>query len=297
MGFPFKNDNELNPKEDKMKKYIFLTVLFLSSLGMVNAQDTDSESGGYKPEQGDFSAAVLFGRGNFLNAGLDFMIPSAPGSDTDWTVAGTAPYNNTVEPNSNDVSNIVGVELRYFLADNMALKLSGGGIIRNTPARDNIPGYIDANAPNATWIPAYAAVEAENRMDMNVNLGGEYLFETKNERVFPYVGVTVPFYYSRKSMYDPTIGYISSGTSGDPNDLVVDIGTRHVEMIGFGGQLVCGIDYYLMEGLYFGFEVKPASYVYAYNVKMPAPGLEAGEADNHTFSFFSQTFVKVGFGF
>ena len=281
-----------------MKKYNIIAVMLLSILGItVNAQEQEASTG-HTPEAGDFSAAVLFGRGNFLNWGMDFMIPVAPGSGPTWTVPGTAPYNNTVDPNSNDVSNIVGMEIRYFLSTNMALKISGGGIIRNTPARANMPGFIDPEAPNATWIPAYAAVEADNSMDMNANLGFEKHFSTKYDRLFPYLGVTVPFYYSRKSMYDPTIGYLMEiDEDGTINEFVVDIGTRHVEMIGFGGQLVFGVDYYLQEGLYFGFEAKPASYVYAYNLKFPAPGLEAGEADNHTFSFFSQTFVKLGFRF
>ena len=72
---------------------------------------------------------------------------------------------------------------------------------------------------------------------------------------------------------------------------------RHVEGFGFGAQAVGGVDYYLMEGLYFGFEIKPVSYIYSYSAKYPAPGLEALEADNHTISFFSQSFLKVGFRF
>lgn len=79
--------------------------------------------------------------------------------------------------------------------------------------------------------------------------------------------------------------------------MIHDIGARHAEMIGFGAQLVSGVDYYLMEGLYFGFEIKPVSYVYAYSTKFPNPGLETLQADAHTLSFFSQTFLKVGYRF
>lgn len=275
-----------------MKKFTILLSMLLVTLGCVYAQDSSSErsssDGNYAPAAGDISAAILLGRGNFLNTGL--AVPTI--ANPNWTVPGTAPYANVVDGNNNPMTNIVGVEVRYFLTDNIAIKLSGGGIIRNTPARDNIPGVISGNN-NATWIPAYAAVEADNRVDANVNLGGEYHFATRVSRLFPYVGVTIPFYYARQSYYNPTITY-----QGDGNEAgAVDVGVRSAEIIGFGGQLAGGVDYYLMEGLYFGFEVKPVSMIYAYNQKLPAPGLEFGEADNTTWSFFSQTFFKLGFKF
>jgi hypothetical protein len=281
-----------------MKKYTIIVLMLLGTLGCVYAQDTSTTStsssdGDYAPAAGDISAAILFGRGNFLNTGLD--VPTVPNSS--WTVPGTAPYANTVEANENPVTNIVGGEVRYFLMDNIALKLSGGAIIRNTPARANVPGIIESGTNNATWIPAYAAVEADNKVDANVNIGGEYHFTTKYSRLYPYAGVTIPFYYARRSLYNPTINYSTGGSSSGYDQAVVDVGVRSAEIVGFGGQIVGGVDYYLMEGLYFGFEIKPVSVVYAYSNKIAAPGLESGQADNTTWSFFSQTFFKVGFRF
>lgn len=264
--------------------------------GYSYAQDAGTTSegsgkaAGYAPVAGDFSGAILFGRGNFLNVTADEMTPVAGMS---WTVPGTAPYLNTTETNDNSISNIVGAEVRYFLMDNIALKLSGGAILRNTPARTNAPGVIDANAPNSAWIPAYEAVKNDNRSDININLGGEYHFASKYSRLFPYAGLTIPFYYARRTMYDPTISFDVDGDDFQ----IVDVGHRHVETIGFGAQAVTGVDYYLLEGLYFGFELKPVSYVYAYSNKIPGPGLETLQADTHTFSFFSQVFMKIGFRF
>lgn len=288
-----------------MYKYIFLILVTICLSGVVSGQDTSSDissesSTDYSPTSGDLSVAVLFGRGNFLNAGL--ATPSSPNQF--WYVSGAAPYNNTINENSNDASNIVGVELRYFVANNIAIKLSGGGIIRHTPARINVVGIIDPNSPNATWIPAYLSTPAEENLDFNANLGAEYHFTTDNGKLFPYLGVTVPFYYARHSVYDPTVYPIwmdfegnSPGYVPGADDPVVDIGMRHAEIVGFGGQAVGGVDYYISNGLYLGLETKPVSYVYAYNTKLPAPGLEASQADNHSFSFFSQTFIKVGFRF
>lgn len=271
-----------------MKKYIIISALLLGLLGSVCAQDA---TGSFGPAKGDFSGAVLFGRGNFLTTGLD--VPLAPGTNTGWYVSGSAPYQNSVEAGYADVSNMAGVEGRYFLTNRFALKLSGGAIIRSTPPRDNMPAVILYNSPNATWIPYYYAVQKDERVDLNLNLGVDYIFpSTRFERVFPYVGANIPFMYGRRTLYDPTI---TTDVYGNP--VVTDIGMRHAEVVGFGLQAVAGVDYYISKGLYFGFEFKPVSYVYAFNSKIPAPGLEALKADTHTWSFFSQIYCKLGFNF
>lgn len=279
-----------------MKKYTILVAMLFGMLGGVYAQDSDNSSADYAPAAGDLSGAILFGRGNFLNGNL-FVPPSATQTSyyNNWTVPGTAPYNNTIGTENNSVNNIVGMELRYFLQNNIAIKLSGGAILYDTPARDNIPAVVVENpngGPDVVWVPEQEAVVADNRADINVNLGGEYHFSSKYSRLFPYAGVTVPFYYARRSMFDPTIE-----VNDNDEPVVTDLGTRHVEIIGFGAQAVAGVDYYLLEGLYFGFEVKPVSYVYAYSTKVAGPGLGGIQADNHSYSFFSQTFMKIGFRF
>jgi hypothetical protein len=271
-----------------MKKCIITSALILSLLGCVFAQDGTGTMG---PAAGSFSGAVLFGRGSFLSSGLD--IPSAPYSNTSWSVSGSAPYLNSVEAGYNDVSNMLGVEGKYFFTNSLALKMSGGAIFRGTPARVNLPGITDPNAPNAAWIPAYNSVQQDQRVDANLNIGADFVFPSKKyERVFPYVGLNVPLMYGRRTQYDPTITFNSDGSF-----VIADVGARHVEIMGFGLQSVAGIDYYLAEGLFFGFEFKPISYVYAFNRKIPAPGLEVLEADTHTWSYFSQIYFKLGFNF
>lgn len=268
-------------------------------LGGVYAQEASAQNGQeaahYAPAAGDISGAILLGRGNFLDLNY-WDVPAAAGIDPDWYISGTAPYVNVVNTNNNSISNIVGAEVRYFLLDNIALKLSGGAILRETPERINVPGgnntYIPGTGSNATWIPSQDAVEEDRSLDANVNLGAEYHFSSKYSRLFPYVGATLPFYYARRSLFDPTIITHPNGTAE-----ILDVGMRHTEVLGFGGQVVAGVDYYLMEGLYFGFEIKPVSYLYAYSNKVPGPGLETRLADSHTFSFFSQTFMKIGFRF
>ena len=266
-----------------MKKYLMLSaILFCFMMGSTYAQE-DASSGGSMDLT--FTAALLFGNGNFMDGGLD--IPSSP--TTYWNIEGTAPYANTVSANSNYIINMAGVEARVFINDEMAVRLTGGAIIRNTPARDNVPGVIDPSAPNVTWIPDYAAVTADNRFDANIIPAFEYHLG-KSNNLAPYAGIGVPIHYARWSQYNPSYDVSSTG-----DITITDVDTRHVEMLGFGVQLIAGVDYFLKDNFYIGLEIKPFSYLYAYNTKFPAPGLESLQADTHTYGFFTQPFFKIGF--
>lgn len=282
-------------------------MLFTMLCGLYAQDSTKTKApSGFAPSAGDFTGAILFGRGNYLTSGLG--VPNSPSgsySSGSWVVNSQNPYANNVEVSGNDISNLIGLEGRYFITNRIAAKLSGGAIIRNTPAFDNLPGYIplDPNGrptPNSAWLPAYDAVIADHQMDINVNVAGEYHFTTKYERLFPYVGLTLPYYYARRSMYNPTINMgdlVSPANPADDPNYIVDVGVRRAEIFGTGFQAVAGFDYYIAEGLYFGFETKPISYLYMYSGKNPAPGLESLDAKSITWSFLTQTFFKIGIRF
>ncbi|MBA7540795.1 hypothetical protein ES705_33098 [subsurface metagenome] len=291
-----------------MRKYLILTIALMAGLSFATyAQDEDSGSE-FGTKAGDITGAILFGRGNFLSYG---SVPAAPGSNSNWTVYGQTPYANTVNANDNTLTNIIGGEVRYFITNRIAVNLSGGAIIRNTPDLQNVQYfYIDqsyspvelipGNDPatsNQGWIPQYGSVVADNSIETNINLGGEYHFPSPRfNRLFPYVGAAVNYYYSRRSEYDPSV-YYSYGTTGTggTNVLVYDIGVRSAIVNGIGAQAVAGIDLYLIPGVYVGLSTRPVSYLYIQNNKIPGPGLETLKAESHTWSFFAQTFVKVGF--
>lgn len=279
-----------------MKKYILSVLMLIGSVGLVSAQDESTGSGsgsaGYAPAAGDFSGAILYGRGLFITSGLN-----VPASVTaTGTVSGSSPSAFEIFDDNNSAVNMMGGEARYFVTDQIAVRLGGAAIIRNTPDRPNIQApYPQNSTSSATAIPHYAAVQAENSVDLTVNLTGEYHFTSKYERLFPYVGLNLPFFHGRRSLYDPSVYSPSTGTTGTVQ--IVDAGPRHVQLFGFGAQATAGVDYYLMEGFFFGFEIRPVSYVYLYTSKMPAPGLEELQADTHTISIFSQPLLKVGFRF
>lgn len=281
-----------------MKNNIILGfILTLFTVIGINAQDKDSGHHHYAndtcavaarfaPQKGDFTAQMLFGRGAYLNS-PNLLVPS---SSNNASVSGAAPYVNDIDANSNDVSNMIGAEFRYYATNKFAIKLSGGAILRNTPYVINIPGVWDS--VNSEWIiPPYDTVDATEEAEANVSIGAEFLFNTKNDRLFPYVGFALPFDYARRSVFTPP----SIDASG--NVTIPDYGTRHIEITAFGVQAIAGVDYYLAKDVFFGFEVKPVSYTYAYSIKSPSPGLFNAEADNNTLSFFAQFSMKIGFKF
>ena len=284
-----------------MKKYILCTLMLIGSMSLALAQDDDQVDGdqigsdqegstdaGYAPVAGDFSGAILFGRGLFLNLQLNNVPQSGGNRDGFWTVNGASPTAYSIVNDQNSASNMIGGEARYFITNRIAVKLGGAAIFRNTPDQPNAPA---PNVGTQQVIPDYAAVESINEAYMTVNIGGEYHFSSKYERLFPYVGANFPIHYGRYTVFDPTV---SGGTS---NIVINDFGQRSAELLGLGVQAAAGVDYYLMEGFFFGFEIKPISFIYAYSSQLPGPGLEERQAETTTLSFFTQPYLKVGFRF
>lgn len=264
-----------------MKKYIIISALLIGLMGSLSAQNLG-------PSAGEMSGAVLFGNGPYLSV----PVPYAPQDYSSWTVSGSAPYMYLVENGENTLMNLVGIELRYFLTGNIAIKASGGAVIRKNPSVINIPGIMDPNSPNATWIPNYSSIEQRNSMDANLNIGADWIFKTKYDKVFPFAGLNIPILYGKRTYYDPTITF---SEYGDP--VISDISPRHGEVYAYGLQAVGGLDYYFAEAFYMGFEFKPVSWIYAGSRQFPAAGLPALKAESNTFSFFNQVNFKIGFKF
>lgn|SRR5690606_32060706 len=260
-----------------MKRYIFLTVLVLFSIMDTNAQQDSEQITG--PKKGDYTGSLLLGRGRFLQTGL-----TVPGP-VPQSVSGDAPYLSTLSTNDNNITNMIGAEVRYFVSDRVALMISGGAIIRHTPGMTNIPGVTASS--NASSIPEFESIVETNQVDLNVNIGSQYFFINNYKRVHPYLGVSIPFYYAERSEFDPAI----NGTE------VVDISERRVSLYGVGAQTTAGIDYYLGKAFFLGLEIKTINYVFAKSTKYAGPGFGERSAQTSTLSFFSQPFIRIGFKF
>ena len=167
-----------------------------------------------------------------------------------------------------------------------ALTLAGGAILRNTPGVLPVPGVTNTN------VPAYAGVDASEDVTVNATIGAQWMFTTKNDRLFPYLGFALPFDYARQSYY-------TEMTLDNNNNLVSPalLGTRQADITAFGVQAVAGVDYYVAKDVFFGFDIKPVSYTYIASVKTPGSGLLNLQSENNTVSFFAQFSFKLGFKF
>jgi outer membrane protein OmpA-like peptidoglycan-associated protein/outer membrane protein W len=267
-----------------MKKNIILSLVLFVSLAFVSVygQDVnstvetseDSIEGSvdnlFGPRKGDFTGRLLLGKGSYLNR---------LNNPTDNGTVGANTPSALVSPNHNPV-NMIGVEMGYYLSNRWALTLTGGTILSNTPSQLGIPAAGD--------LPEYSAVIADENIDVNVTVGAQYLFKTESKKLFPFIGVSVPYNYARRSMYDPTIT-----VDGD----IRDLGVGHTETNSFGIQAVAGVDYYFTEELFMGVRIVPMAYNYAYSSTLPRPGLPVLEADNFSASFFVQPSISLGFNF
>ena len=255
-----------------MKKIIFSVVLTITSC-LAMAQ-------GFGPQAGDISLSLQLGRAENLND-VQYITKNQS------TYPIYAPSNSSASSSSNSLVNMLGVEGKYYLSDNFALRLSGMGLISNTPAQQEVPGVPnpDYNASSGLpvmTIPNYADVPSSSRYQFVANLGADYYFSVGNDRIYPYTGAQLNGTYSQRK--DFTL-------------LEDDLGERVSETYGLGGSFVTGVDYYVAKGFFLGLEIKAFSYMYSVNRIFPQPGMEAGDAGNHFIGIFSNPTLKIGFTF
>lgn len=236
-----------------MNKF-FLSMLFALATTMSFAQ------GGLGAQAGDIAVALQLGRGeNFGD--LNYVNKN---SDTYYL---SAPTNSTLSTSSNSLVNMIGAEVKYFLASNLAINVSGMGMISASPAQQNVPGVesLSDGTTNDMAIPAYNYVESVASSKYAFNLGADYYLVSG--RVAPFVGVQGNFMYGQNKYF----------TLEDD-----DLGERFSENYGFGGGLVAGCDYHVAEGMFIGLQVKAVRYMYTVANQTPQPGMEAMAADNHS---------------
>jgi outer membrane protein W len=260
-----------------MRKLIVLLLVALGTSIVTNAQD------GFGPSAGDISVSLQLGKAESFS---NLQYVAKPSTSSDYSLY--TPYATTVSTSDNSMMNMIGVEGKYFVTDQIAVRLSGMGIIDVTPAQTSVPGvtYYNTQLQNAgvssIVLPAYNAIESKTTHRFTANVGGDYYFAVDSRRVCPYGGAMLSFNYGRHQYF----------TLDDD-----DLGARFSETYGLGGSVVGGIDYYVAEGMFLGFEVKAFNYIYSVNKLAPVAGVEAYDANTHTISFLSNPVFKIGFKF
>ena len=290
----------------------------------------------FAPKAGQVQFQLNVGTGQFFNdmTGLYYMLP-----DEDGTAMGMGSDRNTLEPGtygnayiSGDLSTLLTnsgsmnfmtrnytVGMKVFVSDHININLSGAYMLNMQPKKDFIEGEsyqiddlnikdYDVSVTPATVgvgdIYASKAILGAVTNKLMVQLGTEYYFNTRNERIFPYIGVFGQFKMARiESLYPYTGQYIP--TDYPAGEGYPDMANEEVDMyrasrggqaLGFGGGINIGVEYALMEGLFVGVEVAPVCYQYTL-LHLQVGGQDPYYATNHNLRAFAFPQLTLGFRF
>ena len=288
----------------------------------------------FAPKAGQVQFQLNVGTGQFFNdmTGLYYMLP-----DEDGTAMGIGSDRNTLEPGtygnayiSGDLSNLLVnqgslnfmtrnymVGMKVFVSDHININLSGAYMLNLQPKKDfiegeaydiaglNVKDYDVSETPATVGVGdiyASKAILGAVTNKLMVQLGTEYYFNTRNERIFPYIGVFGQFKMARiESIYPYTGQYMSTDLPEgegypDMNYEEVDMyrTSRGGQALGFGGGINIGVEYALMEGLFVGIEVAPVCYQYTL-LHLQVGGQDPYYAMNHNLRAFA--FPQLTFGF
>ena len=293
----------------------------------------------FAPKAGQLQFQLNVGTGQFFNdfTGLYYMLP-----DEDGTAMGIGGNDNVdaLEPGlfgnayiSGDLSTLLtntgslnytlrnySVGMKYFITDHINVNLSGAYILNMQPSKNfqegeslNLNNYIsgkyDVNDTNPNLeigdIYAQKAILGAVTNRLMLQVGGEYYFNTKNERIFPYVGVFGQFKMARiESIYPAYTGQmVETDVPSLKDDPVVGMEeadlyrtSRGGQALGFGGGINVGVEYALMEGLFVGVEVAPVCYQYTL-LHLSIGGQSPYYAANHNLRAFAFPQLTIGFRF
>ncbi|MDR3350909.1 MAG: hypothetical protein LBN98_04615 [Prevotellaceae bacterium] len=272
------------------KKILLFVLLGVWSLSL-HAQEAAATGSDYAPKAGNIQVNLLLGKGFFYSADGILLIPQNAAIVGNSLNTGLPAYLTLSDPNNNSLLNMIGIEAKYFITDQIAVSLSGAGYINNTPWRE----AVDATKaePDVTIFPKYVNIDAQLKTRVVANAGGQYYFTVGNDRIHPYAGVVGTFQFASLSAQSTYAGFDDASLDADKRDA----GARTGQLFGWAASAVAGVEYSLLPGLTVGFEIKPFSYYYSGLALFAQPGLDAMTGENQDYAIFAQPVFKVGFRF
>ncbi len=301
------------------------------------AQPQESCECMYAPKKGQFQVNLGFGQGQFFNDfnGLYYLLPNADGTSlglgflpanykevaglgNNYISADLSTYAiNIGSLNLNDLTNIAGVQAKYFLTNHIDINLSAAYNVNLQPHKDYIEGEYYGLGELKEMLNGYDPTDIANLVgsgdtyaskailgavthSLFTQLGADYYFDVKNPRVHPYLGLFGQFKMARVQAYYPYTGQTTVyDVTDDESPLQFeDIAmyrpeNRGGQLLGFGGGLLAGVEYSVAEGLILGIEVAPVAYQYTL-MHLMAQGQDDYYASNHNIRAF--TFPQLKFG-
>jgi len=187
--------------------------------------------------------------------------------------------------NNNSAANIVGIQGKYFVTNRLEVNGMFSMDIGVQPKHHYTEGIPEAQ------LSGHKYVMGRLTNDWLATVGSNYYLNNCNGRVFPYIGVLGGFQHARIQTTFPYTGEMQ----GDEWAEEYYAHARAGEVFGITGAITAGIEYNLLPGLNFAFEVRPFNYMYTV-ARMYTEGLN-WNANLHTFKFFALPQLKIGIRF
>lgn len=300
-----------------MIKKLCILLLSVCTVAPGMAQQYSSSDASFAPKKGQWQVSAVIGNNQMFNQDMEYLLPTYWNGDVDATEGFNVPvglpgtdfqsgdpgyYLNLGDLNSNTLMNLIGIQGKYFLTDRWDVNAMFSMNINATPSRDYIEGdHTVTELP----IQDYKYIEGRIQNAWTVQLGSNYYFNTKNERINLYAGGVLGWQMGRIQTSYPYTGEtvidedMSEETDEDLNYESVQLYTpnsRAGQIFGLRVGAVAGIEYSIAKGLILGFEVQPISYRYDC-IQICPKGSAVYQAGHHSIGFFATPNLKIGFRF
>ena len=300
-----------------MIKKLCILLLSVCTVAPGMAQQYSSSDASFAPKKGQWQVSAVIGNNQMFDQDMEYLLPTYWNGDVDATEGFDVPvglpgtdfqsgdpgyYLNLGDLNSNTLMNLIGIQGKYFLTDRWDVNAMFSMNINATPSRDYIEGdHTVTELP----IQDYKYIEGRIQNAWTVQLGSNYYFNTKNERINLYAGGVLGWQMGRIQTSYPYTGEtvidedMSEETDEDLNYESVQLYTpnsRAGQIFGLRVGAVAGIEYSIAEGLILGFEVQPISYRYDC-IQICPKGSAVYQAGHHSIGFFATPNLKIGFRF
>lgn len=287
------------------------TLLLLTTLSApLLAQTVGSSSDGvmFAPKKGQWQVSLLLGGGNnFYNENTTYYLQPRGYSHTGGSIGlpnddGTdqsGNLNNWLQIDgltNNSLTNILGIEGKYFMTDCWDINFQFAMNISLTPKKDYVED--DISVPDMV-VPSQQYINAQTTNNWYVSVGSNRYFKVSNPRIHPYLGASLGFQMARIEVTEPYTGETYTEDEETEEELPVQVygsGSRAGQMFGIKAAGVAGIEYSLAPGLVLGFQFQPLAYRYDV-IQLCPKGFDKYNASHHNIKIFDMPVLKLGIRF
>lgn len=285
------------------------TLLLLTTLSApLLAQTVGNSCDGvlFAPKKGQWQISLLLGGGNnFYNENTTYYLRPRGYSNTGGSIGlpngGTDQSGNLNDwlqidgLTDNSLTNILGLEGKYFLTDCWDINFQFAMNISLTPKKDYVED--DISVPDMV-VPSQRYINAQTTNNWYVSVGSNRYFKVNNPRIHPYLGGSLGFQMARIEVTEPYTGdeYPDADIEEEVPSQLYQSGSRAGQMFGIKAAGVAGIEYSLAPGLVLGFQFQPLAYRYDV-IQICPKGFDKYNTSHHNIKIFDMPVLKLGIRF